>query len=283
MSKAPKVVLRPLIPHVAIEEQLHIRLFASHAVPLGDWWKGPHASSFWRLYINNCSGATILFEGKPMELEAWRIYLVPAWVQFTSHAPGPIEHCYIHFEIVSLPATLIRDHFNRPVLLEREPRMDRMARWWARDMIAHRPHDLDILLRAKSLVYHALASLMRTASPETLERCSQHLLGQRAMLIALDYIEAHLGESLDNQLLAQLCHVSRDHFIRLFRRLIGQTPGQYILDRRVSCAAQRLVFGNESIEAIAEATGFLDRFHFSRVFAARMGIPPAKYRKTSMT
>jgi len=60
-----------------------------------------------------------------------------------------------------------------------------------------------------------------------------------------------------------------------------ELPAQFILERRVSKAAQQLIFSTDSIEQIAERLGFLDRFHFSRMFKARMGTPPATYRKTA--
>jgi len=107
------------------------------------------------------------------------------------------------------------------------------------------------------------------------------MMQQHAVMPALRYIDEHLGEAMDNATLAAQCHLSEDHFIRRFRESVGQTPAQYVLDRRVSTAAQQLVFSSESIEAIADQTGFPNRFYFSRMFARRMGVPPAAYRNTS--
>jgi len=72
--------------------------------------------------------------------------------------------------------------------------------------------------------------------------------------------------------------MSEDHFIRRFRECVGQSPAQYIQEQRVARAAQRLVFTTESIDAIAAATGFANRFYFSRVFTRHMGTSPAAYR-----
>ena len=65
------------------------------------------------------------------------------------------------------------------------------------------------------------------------------------------------------------------------RLQIGQTPAQYVLERRITFAAERLSFSEDSIERIAEVCGFPDRFYFSRMFVRRMGQPPAAYRRTS--
>jgi transcriptional regulator GlxA family with amidase domain len=94
-------------------------------------------------------------------------------------------------------------------------------------------------------------------------------------------VDDHLAEPLTHADLAGLCHLSGDHFVRRFRDAIGRTPARYVTERRIAAAAQRLVFTRDSIDQIAEATGFGNRFYFSRVFARHMGTPPAAYRKTA--
>lgn len=262
-------------------EHLHIRVFTTSVVKADRWWTGPHYSPFWRLYLNRQAGASIDAGGGALPLAANRLYIVPAWVRFTSRSPRPIDHCYSHFEVVGLPATVIRELFNRPLRVKSERRIEQLARWWSIDMVSLKPVDLDILLRTKALIFMSLASILRDMPADAQERCARHLLGRRSMTAVLDHIEAQLSQPLDNDRLSRLSHVGRDHFIRLFRQHIGQTPAQYILDRRVSRAAQALVFTHDSIKQIAEQNGFIDRYYFSRIFAARMGVPPAAYRKTS--
>jgi len=262
-------------------EHLHVRILTTRVLKVSQQWTGPYFSPFWRLYFNIQPGASIEAGGHKMMMRARRLYIVPAWTRFNSAAPRPIDHCYSHFEVVGLPATVIRDVFNRPIQIKRDPRIDPLAAWWADDMLRRAPADLDVLMRTKALILMALSSLIRELQPEAQERCARHLLGRQSMMAVLDHIESQLAQPLDNDHLAKLSHVGRDHFIRLFRKQIGQTPAQYILDRRVSRAAQALVFSNDSIKRIAEQNGFIDRYYFSRIFAARMGIPPATYRKSS--
>ena len=96
---------------------------------------------------------------------------------------------------------------------------------------------------------------------------------------ALQHIEAHLASPPSNPELATLCHLSTDHFIRYFRRAVGSTPAQYGLERRLALAAHQLLNSQCTIEEIAAATGFSDRFHFSKVFKQKLHTPPVAYRK----
>src|SRR4051794_10136357 len=101
-------------------ENLHVRLFASHWIPLSPSWKGPFYNSFWRLYVNTSNGGRIWTNAEKMSMAAHRIYIIPAWVRFEGFGVASIKHCYCHFEVLGLPATLIRAVFNRPYELKRE-------------------------------------------------------------------------------------------------------------------------------------------------------------------
>ena len=133
--------------------------------------------------------------------------------------------------------------------------------------------------RAKALLYGALAAYLADLPPERLRRYQQQAQAQAPVLPALQEIEARLAEPLSNAHLARLCHLSEDYFIRLFRSCVGQSPVQYIQQQRVRRAAQRLLFSADSIDAVAAASGFGNRFYFSRVFARHLGVAPGAYRR----
>ena len=57
------------------------------------------------------------------------------------------------------------------------------------------------------------------------------------------------------------------------------TVSFYALQRRLSLAARKLLYGQASIDTIAQEHGFANRFHFTRAFTREIGITPAAYRK----
>jgi len=262
----------------ALLDQLHVRVFTSRRLAIGASWNAADVySSFWRLYVNNRTGAAVMWGGGRFDLSARRIHLVPPWVRFTCVNDVVIKHHYLHFDLIGLPTELVREVFDRPATLPRDAALDALSRQWMAHLKRGR-NDVAGLCLAKSLVYAAISGLTGLMSEQQQARCTRHLRGRGAVAPAIEHIESHLHEELGNERLAELCSVSPDHFIRLFRQSVGQTPTQYTLERRVGRAAQQLIFTDESIERIAEETGFRDRFYFSRVFAKRMGLPPARYR-----
>jgi AraC-like DNA-binding protein len=67
-------------------------------------------------------------------------------------------------------------------------------------------------------------------------------------------------------------------FRAAFERTMGRPPHRYFEERRVERAARALVETDHKIVRIAEAEGYDDPYHFSRVFHRVMGMSPRAYR-----
>ncbi len=184
------------------------------------------------------------------------------------------------FDLVGCPGTVIRELFPRPCTLPMDACLrqtsDAMRELLVQGRVVNRA---DALFAAKAAIHCAFSRLLATLPGERLERLSALTRTDAPLLPALRYIDSHLDRPVRVAALASLCGYAEDHFGRLFRTQVGQTPGQYMLERRIALAAQRLVLGDASIDAIAQECGFPDRFSFSRMFAKRMGVPPATYRR----
>lgn len=73
-----------------------------------------------------------------------------------------------------------------------------------------------------------------------------------------------------------------DHFRKLFMAQTAKTPARYLLEKRIAHAAYLIetAAGNGiTLKEIAHASGFLDYYHFSRVFKTHLGVSPKAYRK----
>ncbi|RJF90366.1 helix-turn-helix domain-containing protein [Sphingomonas cavernae] len=92
-------------------------------------------------------------------------------------------------------------------------------------------------------------------------------------------IRADFVEPLSIGALAKATGTTRRRLSRAFRRAIGVTPWQYVLNRRLDAAAERLRSTDANVLDIALDTGFGDLSEFTRRFRARFGFPPAAWRK----
>jgi AraC-like DNA-binding protein len=95
------------------------------------------------------------------------------------------------------------------------------------------------------------------------------------------YIDAHLGEDLDIATLCRALGVSRSNLYRAF----GTEGGvrHQIQARRLRRVRALLLDLGEtrSIAALAEATGFADKSHLTRLFRQAFGVTPGAFRRAS--
>ncbi|MEP9385606.1 AraC family transcriptional regulator [Mesorhizobium sp. KR9-304] len=123
------------------------------------------------------------------------------------------------------------------------------------------------------------AAAVRTLSGET--TAVQHASAQdlRRVSRVLGHIEAHSAEPLDLDRLASIAATSKFHFLRIFRRAVGLTPYQFLLNTRLRRAALRLLATPDAVSAIAYDTGFGDLSTFNAAFRERFGVAPLAFRR----
>ncbi len=81
--------------------------------------------------------------------------------------------------------------------------------------------------------------------------------------------------------LISIAHMSRSHFMRIFRRATGQTPIEYLIRLRLQKAMELLRQSDLSVTDIAIDVGFNDSNYFTRQFKAAKGLSPTQYRNAN--
>ncbi|SHK43733.1 AraC-type DNA-binding protein [Clostridium cavendishii DSM 21758] len=99
------------------------------------------------------------------------------------------------------------------------------------------------------------------------------------VITAIDYIEDHLSEKLDLDIVANAVHYSKYHLHRTFTASVGLTIHDYIQRRKLTEAAKLLVFSNKPIIEIALIAGYESQQAFTSIFKAMYKKSPNQYRK----
>lgn len=95
----------------------------------------------------------------------------------------------------------------------------------------------------------------------------------------LEYIDAHISETIRVEELAKQCHMSYSYFAKNFREIYGQSCKDYIDFVRTSRVEDLLLFTEYDLTYISQETGFADCSHLIRIFKKRFGVTPKQYRK----
>lgn len=100
---------------------------------------------------------------------------------------------------------------------------------------------------------------------------------RRAVEAAL-WIEANAGEPISLEDAAAIAGLSVFHFLRLFAKVLGLTPHQYLVRTRLKRAAALLAEETRPITDIALDVGFNDLSNFVRTFGLAAGVSPSRFR-----
>lgn len=96
---------------------------------------------------------------------------------------------------------------------------------------------------------------------------------------AIDYMENHLMEEIDYEMVAKEAYSSAFHFQRVFGIMCGITLGDYVRMRRLSLAAAELINTDEKVIDIALKYGYDTPESFTRAFSRFHGITPTEARR----
>jgi AraC-like DNA-binding protein len=100
---------------------------------------------------------------------------------------------------------------------------------------------------------------------------------------AVDRIEAGCRDPLTLAELAGSAGFSPFHFLRIFRRVTGTTPHQYLVGARLRLAVRMLLDTRLPVTAIAYDVGFQDLSNFVRTFHRVVGCSPGAFRRRGPT
>jgi AraC-like DNA-binding protein len=92
------------------------------------------------------------------------------------------------------------------------------------------------------------------------------------------YINNHYDKELNLNFLSHIRFTSKFHLLRLFKRYYGQTPKQYLTEKRLLQAKDSLAKGANISETCYDI-GFESPSSFSTLFKARFGMTPTEFQK----
>lgn len=104
---------------------------------------------------------------------------------------------------------------------------------------------------------------------------------RQRVVAAAHWIAEHAHEPIDLAQASRLAGFSAFHFLRLFGKVIGVTPHQYLIRARLSRAARLLAQTEQPITDIAFDIGFGDLSNFVRTFHRAAGLSPRDFRRAA--
>jgi AraC family transcriptional regulator len=130
-------------------------------------------------------------------------------------------------------------------------------------------------LAIEGLVLEIVATMIRRSDLERVREPPSWLRRAR------DLLHARFADNLTPEEVARAAGVHPTHLMRVFRQFQGCTLGDYLRQRRIDFACDRLTTTDASLVEVALAAGFCDQSHFTKTFKRAMSLTPSEYRKAA--
>jgi len=198
------------------------------------------------------------------------------------HAHGVGDRCIslnvqdgLFGEIAAAAASTSRFRFSAPILPPSPQALPAVALMEALMSGALRLRGEELVLGLIERVVGAMADrkplLAAPAARET-----------RRVIESIRLVESDSTRPVRLKDLAASAGMSPHHFLRVFRRLTGMTPYQYLLSARMRRAALELGSTRRPVLEVALEAGFGDLSTFNHRFRAAFGLTPTQYRASRL-
>lgn len=145
-------------------------------------------------------------------------------------------------------------------------------RWIANHSAENTPA---IRLKIQHVLQEVWALFAEKLPNENQETKTQHT---RKIFDLINYLNENYSEKFSLSELADSVSMSRNECCRYFKQMMNMTITEYLLEYRLSKAAELLETSGLSISEIAGKTGFCDVSYFIKKFKEKTGVTPSAYR-----
>ncbi|ALD21639.1 AraC family transcriptional regulator [Hymenobacter sp. DG25A] len=136
---------------------------------------------------------------------------------------------------------------------------------------------------ANFTIQEMLVRLMQTQARQLLfHNYKEHVTSHRFAHV-VQYIKQHLTEQITIEKLSELACMSKATFFRVFKRELGLTPVEYVIQERLAEAKRLLRNPLTTVTDVCFRTGFNNTAYFQKLFKQYEGVTPGLYKKQYAT
>jgi AraC-like DNA-binding protein len=257
-------------------------------------WKNVY-SPFARIYYVKSGKAKTYIQGKAYLLEPGNMYLTPPFSLHQDECDDYFSLYYIHFYENNINKESIFDKYDFPVkmetipldilLIERlqvinpnrqlqhiDPKVYDNQPTFSQNVAYNKTLPVQAQIESQSILSILMSRFLEQRKRKTIDKDTR-------INKSLQYIHEHINRDISIGDLAKISCVSNDHFIRLFKREMLQTPLQYITAKKIEKAQLLLLTTELSVRNVAMELSLDNISYFNRVFKEHTGKTPLEYRR----
>ena len=258
-------------------EKLNVRLLSiSFSKDEKDWRSVLHTHPFTELFFVVGGEGKFLFRDKSYKIRTGDLVIVPPYMEHTEQSTlnTALQYYVIGLEGISFQLESGKEHAqvfcnfsNQSLISDLFAQMlyEIRNRSYGSDKICQNLLEILILriIRSQHLIPVPIAPTHMTKD------CAQ----------IKEYLDANYADSITLDTLTELTHMNKYYMAHSFAKYTGQSPIQYLNQRRLEAACTLLRDTDHSISSIAESVGFSSQSYFTQAFRKSYNITPIRYRR----
>ncbi|WP_455584040.1 AraC family transcriptional regulator [Bacteroides sp.] len=277
-------------------DQLHLLILnVGLAIHNADWNWQYVSSPFARLYYVTEGTAQIILPTGSQKLSPDHLYLIPSFTPHSYLCNSHFTHYYLHIYEDHQSESSILEDFNFPIEIPATdlalPLIKRLCQinptmqlpksnpisydnnpTLIQNIIKNKQRTFWSKVESQGILYQLMALFLKEAKPKI------EVSDDRIQKI-LSYIRKNIYKPINIDSLAEMSCLSKDHFIRLFKKEVNITPLQYINQEKIKKAQLILITDNMPIKNIAYLLAYEDHSYFNRLFKKLTEVTPQQYRE----
>ncbi|SRR6266540_1117026 len=226
-------------------------------------------------------------DGEAGKLKAEQMLLIPPFVDVEAKGPDA-EFLQLTFSSafvidyavrmrLIVPGANVVFHSN---LVPREERLLRLAKSLVAELTEeHAGSEIVIAALVEQFIVQLLRNYATMRRSDELELSRVGLVDRRIRR-SVELMQAQLDQDLSLKEIAAASYLSPFHFARLFKKLTGSTPHNYLASLRTRRAQLMLAASDLSITQISSRVGYSNPSHFAKAFRQSTGLTPRAFRNS---
>ncbi len=220
---------------------------------------------FWLIHYVITGTGHLELKGKHYPVHAGEMFIIPAYAhsRYQADSQNPWSYIWLGFEdnLHQLP-----DALRTPVLHVS-----------GAGQIFNEMRNCKHLTHGRgSFLIGQIWKLISVVLEETAGTQKQDYVNKAMLIMETEYMHDITVEQIARRL-----NLVRSYFSSIFRRQIGMTPIQYLINLRLEKAAEFMVMHQIPPAKAAAAVGYTDLSHFSKAFKQKYGASPRNYIKAA--
>lgn len=242
---------------------------------------GPNLRNSYVLHIVSEGQGCLEIDKEVYYLKKGDAFMIPpkteAWYQADS--ADPWTYMWVGFTGVKAEKCAANAGFSQKSPVHRVECLDELRQYIDNMLEAHQLSYPDELKRNGYLMLF-FSALINDYCNQTSSAGAPHPYpGSVYVKHAMDYIALHYNQKLKIHEMADYIGVNRSYLTNSFKKVVGYSPQEYLVNLRMEKAKSLLRKTDMPINLIANAVGYTDQLAFSKLFKRHCGNSPRAYRE----